>query len=86
MSRMLKTHRNTIVNTMITLLFVSGCLFLLSGNWDAAETEDVCSSCGADAITTSTCGCCDGSIRLSDADGNRTSDIPQKHSEVNIYQ
>ncbi len=83
---MFKTHRNTIVNTMIALLFVGGCMFLLSGNWDAGETEDVCGYCGSDVTTTSTCGCCDGAIRLSDADGNRTSDMAQKHSKVNNYK
>ena len=82
---MLKTHRNTIVHTMIALLFVGGCVFLLSGNWDAAETEDVCGYCGADAATTSTCECCDGQNRLSDSDKNGTSGVSQKLSEVSIY-
>ena len=86
MREFMKTHRSLIGNTMIALLFVSGCLFLLAGNWDAGETKDVCASCGADVTTTSACGCCDGENKLSDSDKNGTSDIPQKHSEVNIYQ
>ena len=86
MLKLMKTHRKIIGNTMIALLFVSGCSFLLAGNWDAGETKDVCDYCDADATTTSTCDCCDGANSLSDSDKNGTSDIPQKHSEVNIYQ
>ena len=86
MRKFMKTHRRIIGNTMIALLFVSGCLFLLAGNWDAGETKDVCGACGADVTTTSICDCCDGANKLSNSDKNGTSDIPQKHSEVNIYQ
>lgn len=86
MLKLMKTHRKLIGNTMIALLFVSGCLFLLAGNGDAGDTKDVCGYCGAEATTTSACVCCDDANRLSDSDKNGTSDIPQKHSKVNIYQ
>ncbi len=43
---MLKTHRNTIGNLMITLLFVGGCIFLLTGSWDASEAEEAKGCCG----------------------------------------
>ena len=46
MSKMLKTHRNTIGNLMITLLFVGGCIFLLTGSWNASETEAATGCCG----------------------------------------
>ena len=85
MNRMLKTHRNTIVNTMIALLFVGGCVFLMAVSWDAGEAEDVCDYCGADVTTTSTCDCCDGQNRLADSDKNGASNISQNHSEVSIY-
>ena len=39
MSKMLKTHQNTIRNVMITLLFVGGCIFLLTGSWDASAVH-----------------------------------------------
>lgn len=86
MLKLMKTHRKIIGNTMIALLFVSGCAFLLAGNWDAGETKDVCASCGAEVTTTSVCGCCDGANSLTDSDKNGASDIPKKHSEVNSCQ
>ena len=36
MSKMLRTHQNTIGNLAIALLFVGGCIFLLTGSWDTS--------------------------------------------------
>ncbi len=64
MSKMLKTHRNTIGNLMIALLFVGGCIFLLTGSWDASETEAATGCCGgggeATLVAETTGGCCGG--------------------------
>ena len=38
---------------MITLLFVGGCIFLLTGSWDASETEAATGCCGGGAALTS---------------------------------
>ena len=61
MSKMLKTYRNTIGNLMIALLFVGGCIFLLTGSWDASETEAATGCCGgseATLVVETTGGCC----------------------------
>ena len=63
MSKMLKTHRNAIGNLMITLLFVGGCIFLLTGSWDASESEAATGCCGggeATLVAETTGGCCGG--------------------------
>lgn len=63
MSKMLKTHRNTIGNLMIALLFVGGCIFLLTGSWDASEPEAATGCCGgseATLVAETTSGCCGG--------------------------
>ncbi len=86
MLKLMKTHRKIIGNIMIALLFVSGCSFLLAGNWDAGETKDVCGYCGAEVTTTSVCSCCDGANSLTDSDKNGASVIPKKHSESNNCQ
>ncbi len=74
MSRMLKTHQNTIGNVMIALLFVGGCIFLLTGSWDAPETEAANGCCGGDMTATtltaaSAGGCCGGANKLTDDSG-----------------
>ena len=55
---MLKTHRNAIGNLMITLLFVGGCIFLLTGSWDASESQASKSCCGGEMVATTTESCC----------------------------
>lgn len=72
MSKMFKTHQNTIGNLAITLLFVGGCIFLLTGSWDAAESETAKGCCGGDTTATtltavSTGGCCGGANKLTDS-------------------
>ena len=74
MSRMLKTHQNTIGNVMIALLFVGGCIFLLTGSWDAPETEAANGCCGGDMTATtltaaSAGGCCGGANKLTEDSG-----------------
>ncbi len=54
MSKMLRTHQNTIGNLVIALLFVGGCIFLLTGSWDASVSE-------------AAKGCCGGGTTLTDA-------------------
>ena len=61
MCKMLKTHRNAIGNLMITLLFVGGCIFLLTGSWDASEAEAVKGCCGGKTTTTG-CDACGGGM------------------------
>ncbi len=80
MSKMLRTHQNTIGNLVIALLFVGGCIFLLTGSWDASESEAAKGCCGGDTTATSCCGggatlvaattngCCGSTERLSDSD------------------
>ena len=63
MSKMLKTHQNTIGNLAIALLFVGGCIFMLTGSWDTSETEAAKGCCGGD--TTVTGGCCGSANQLS---------------------
>ena len=68
MPKMLKTHQNTIGNLMITLLFVGGCIFLLTGSWDASETEAATGCCGggeATLVAETTGGCCGGTNKAS---------------------
>lgn len=68
MSKMLKTHRNTIGNLMIALLFVGGCLFLLTGSWDASETEAATGCCGGGEptlVAETTGGCCGSTDQVS---------------------
>ena len=60
MLKMFKTHRNTIGNLMIVLMFVGGCTFMLIGSWDAPETEAASSGGGEIAATTLAAGCCGG--------------------------
>lgn len=59
---MLKTYQNTIGNLMIALLFVGGCIFLLTGSWDASETEAATGCCGGGepTLVAETTGCCGG--------------------------
>lgn len=47
---------------MIALLFVGGCIFLLTGSWDASETEAATGCCGGGAtlVVETTSGCCGG--------------------------
>ena len=61
MSKMLKTHQNTIGNLVIALLFVGGCIFLLTGSWDTSESEAAKGGCGGDTTVSS---CCGGSTTL----------------------
>jgi len=56
MSKMLKTHQNTIGNLVIALLFVGGCIFLLTGSWDTSESEAAKGCCGGDTTVKSCCG------------------------------
>ena len=61
MSKMLKTHQKTIGNLVIALLFVGGCIFLLTGSWDTSVSEAVSSCCGGkttEAVLAG--GCCGG--------------------------
>lgn len=62
MPKMLKTHQNTIGNLAIVLLFVGGCIFLLTGSWDASETEAATGCCGGSepTLVAETTGCCGG--------------------------
>ncbi len=80
MSKILKTHQNTIGNLAIALLFVGGCIFLLTGSWDTSESVAAKGCCGGDTTATSCCGggttlvaattggCCGSTNRLSDSD------------------
>ncbi len=73
MSKMLKTHQNTIGNVIIALLFVGGCIFLLTGSWDTSVSEAAKGCCcGGDAtLVAATTGGCGGSTnRVFEADGN----------------
>lgn len=68
MPKMLKTHQSTIGNLMIALLFVGGCIFLLTGSWNASETEAATGCCGsgeATLVVETTGGCCGGVSRHS---------------------
>ncbi len=56
MSKMLRTHQNTIGNLAIALLFVGGCIFLLTGSWDTSESVAAKGCCGGDTTATSCCG------------------------------
>ena len=75
MRKMLKTHRNTIGNLMIALLFIGGCIFLLTGSWDASETEAATGCCGGGEATlvAETTGCCGGggSNKVSDSGNHK---------------
>ena len=76
MRKMLKTHQNTIGNLAITLLFVGGCIFLLTGSWDASETEAATGCCGggdATLVAGATGGCCGGTNKASSS-GNSDCD------------
>ena len=75
MSKMFRAHRNTIGNLAIALLFVGGCIFLLTGSWDTSESEAAKGCCGSDATATTltaanTGGCCGGTNRLSGSGEN----------------
>ena len=85
MSKMLRTHQNTIGNLAIALLFVGGCIFLLTGSWDTSESVAAKGCCGGDTTATSCCGgattlvaettggCCGSTERVSaydDEEGN----------------
>ena len=64
----LYNFRNTIGNLMIGLLFVGGCVFLLTGSWDASETEAATGCCGGGEATLgaeTTGGCCGGTNKVS---------------------
>ena len=63
MSKMLRTHQNTIGNLAIALLFVGGCIFMLTGSWDTSESVAAKGCCGGD--TTVTGGCCGSANQLS---------------------
>ena len=67
MSKMFRTHQNTIGNLAIALLFVGGCIFLLTGSWDAPETEAGNSSCRKNTMAQ---GCCRGTNTSNIADPN----------------
>ena len=61
MLKMFKTHRNTVGNLMIALMFVGGCIFMLTGSWNASETDAANSCCGGKTTeTTLETGCCGG--------------------------
>jgi len=63
MSKMFRTHQNTIGNLVIALLFVGGCIFLLTGSWDTSETEAAKGCCGGvdtTSVAETTGGCCGG--------------------------
>ena len=81
MSKMLKTHQNTIGNLVIALLFVGGCIFLLTGSWDTSESEaakgcsggdTTVSSCGGGKtlVAETTVGGCGSANQLSGSNGN----------------
>ena len=81
MSKMLKTHQNTISNLVIALLFVGGCIFLLTGSWDTSESEaakgcsggdTTVSSCGGGKtlVAETTVGGCGSANQLSGSNGN----------------
>ena len=55
MSKMFRTHQNTIGNLAVALLFVGGCIFLLTGSWDTSESETAKGCCGVDTTVTG-CG------------------------------
>ena len=54
MSKMFRTHQNAIGNLAVALLFVGGCIFLLTGSWDTSESVEAKGCCGGDA--TNYCG------------------------------
>ena len=79
MSKMLRTHQNTIGNLVIALLFVGGCIFLLTGSWDTSVSQAAKGCCGGDTTATGCCGsttsvaattggCCGSAERVSDSD------------------
>ncbi len=55
---------------MIALLFVGGCIFLLTGSWDTSETEAAKGCCGGGTtlVAETTNGCCGGTNKVSDSD------------------
>ncbi|MCG8621166.1 MAG: hypothetical protein MJE68_04055 [Proteobacteria bacterium] len=78
MSKMLRTHQNTIGNLVIALLFVGGCIFLLTGSWDTSVSQAAKGCCGGDTTATGCCGsttsvaattggCCGSAERVSDS-------------------
>ncbi len=80
MSKMFRTHQNTIGNLAIALLFVGGCIFLLTGSWNTSESETAKGCCGGDTTATNCCGsgttlvaettggCCGSTNKVSDSD------------------
>ena len=71
MSKMFKTHQNTIGNVIIALLFVGGCIFLLTGSWDTSVSEAAKGCCGGDTTATLVDGgSCGSTNKVSEAAGN----------------
>ncbi len=69
MSKMLRTHQNTIGNLAVALLFVGGCIFLLTGSWDASDSEAAKGCCGGGTtlVAATTGGCCGSINKVSDS-------------------
>ncbi len=61
------TIYQTHVNLVIALLFVGGCIFLLTGSWDASVSEAAKGCCGGGTtlVAATTGGCCGSTNQLS---------------------
>ena len=75
MSKMLRTHQNKISNLAVALLLLGGCVFILTGSWNAPETVAASSCCGGGATATTlttatTGGCCGSAGQVSDSDSD----------------
>ncbi len=72
---MLKTHQKTIGYVIIALMYVGGCIFLMSGSNVTSETESACSCCsGTNQLSNSEVCCSVVANSAGNPTDNNTSD------------
>ncbi len=87
MSKMLRTHQNTIGNLAIALLLLGGCVFILTGSWNSPETVAASSCCGGGATATTltattTGGCCGSANQVSDSGSSKCDCLDPGNTEA----
>ena len=66
-------NRSTVGNLVIALLFIGGCVFVLTGSWNAPKTVAASGCCGGTITETALArGCCGGGTdTVSDSDSEK---------------